>query len=88
MSPMQVPAHQPLFEVATAYQKLPPLLASELQACFDGDRNLAQTHDIARRLVNTLAPDALALVVTRLICVADERPAHGGDVDIDLGAPA
>lgn len=64
--------YQPVFEIAQAYQVLPDDVAHELQDCFDGNRNFAEHLDTARRIVHTTAPDELALIVARLIHLADD----------------
>lgn len=64
--------YQPVFEIAQAYQVLPDDVAHELQDCFDGNRNFAEHLDTARRIVHTTAPEALALIVARLIHMADD----------------
>lgn len=72
--------YQPVIEIAQAYQALPADVAHELQDCFDGNRNFAEHLDTARRIVHTTAPEALSLVVARLIHMADDT------VDIDTTA--
>ena len=76
----------------TAYDDLPTHLSVALGAQLDGNLNVPQTHDLAGRLLDEVPMDQMQLILTRLLCMADERPMHGGfpadvSVDIDLTLP-
>lgn len=72
MSTQPMARYQPIFEIAHAYEALPEDIAHELQDCLDGNRNFAEHLDTAHRIVHGTPPDALALIVARLIHMADD----------------
>lgn len=72
-APAAIPfRYQPVIEIAQAYDVLADDVASELQDCFDGNRNFAKHLDTAQRIVHTTSPEDLALIVARLIHMAND----------------
>ena len=70
---MNIPnAPQPVIAVAQAYQALLPELHARLEVAFAGNMNLAQIVGLSRQIVAQTDPDALALVLARLISVSTE----------------
>ena len=82
-----VARYQPLFEIAQAYQALQSTVAAELEECFTGNRNYAEYLDTARKIVHTTAPDALALILARLIAVTTDTTDIGDTEAATATAP-
>lgn len=87
-APAAIPfRYQPIFEIAQAYQALQPSVAAELEECFTGNRNYAEYLDTARKIVHTTAPDALALILARLIAVTTDTTDIGDTEAATATAP-
>lgn len=76
--------YQPVFEIALSYQALPPDVAAELEACFQGNRDYAEYLDTAHRIVHTVSPENLALILARLIAVTDDTT---GLEEVEMATP-
>jgi hypothetical protein len=90
--------HQPIVEIAQAYADLQPDIRAQLQQAFAGELDMHDTHALACHLVWRVEPTALAYVIARLICMAEEpqeadamgdtRPVmRAGEVDIEIPLP-
>lgn len=87
-APAAIPfRYQPIIEIAQAYQALPTAVAAELEECFTGNRNYAEYLDTARKIVHTTAPDALALILARLIAVTTDTTDIGDTEAATATAP-
>ena len=79
-----------MFELSEVLYELPEDLRTALDSALSGGMNLIQIVALGAKLAWRLAPDALGMLLARLICTSGERPADGGfgglAVDIDLDA--
>lgn len=70
---MQPTDHQAIaLDVIGAYAALSVVTQAELERAFAGDMNIADIHRLATRMLRETPPEAMALVLARLVVMADE----------------
>lgn len=75
MSPAGLFAHQSIaLDMISAYSLLSPDLQVLLEVSFAGGLNVADTHELAVSMLEHTRPDHMALVLTRLLVMANEVP--------------
>ena len=62
-----------VLDTITAYDGLPTHLRVALNAAFQGEMNVPETHALAGRLLDEVPMAQMQLILTRLMCMVDER---------------
>jgi hypothetical protein len=66
-------ADQLVLAIATAYSGLAPRTHRQVAEFFAGDHSITHAHDVAQQLIATTSRDALALILARLLVMADDE---------------
>jgi hypothetical protein len=62
-----------VLDIATAYGRLGPRTHRQVVEFFGGDQSIAQAHELAQLLIATTTQDDLALILARLLAMADDE---------------
>lgn len=66
-------ADQLVLQIATSYSGLTPSTHRQVAQFFRGDRSIAQAFEVAQQLLATTSQDRLALILARLLVMADDE---------------
>jgi hypothetical protein len=67
-------------DVIAAYSQLNLVNQAELERAFSGDMNVHSIHQLAKRMLADTSPEGMALVVARLVMMANEAPLTSEDI--------
>ncbi|MCU7371592.1 hypothetical protein PEC18_12215 [Paucibacter sp. O1-1] len=66
-------ADQLVLSISTAYSGLCPRTHRQVAEFFRGDHSIPLAHDLAQQLIATTSQDRLALILARLLVMADDE---------------
>lgn len=66
-------ADQLVLNIATAYGGLAPRTHRQVAEFFRGDHSITLAHDLAQQLIATTSQERLALILARLLVMADDE---------------
>jgi len=72
-TPYALAADQLVLDIGTAYSRLSPRSHADLSTYMAGDRSIPQAYDVALQILATTSQEDLALILARLLVMADDQ---------------